>query len=98
MTEAADKNGSCLCGAISFATSNFSEKVYGCHCSMRRGVAYFWWWLLFIVWLAAVARKLYQLGWSRQAITIRWTEVAEPDGFEMKFNSRDSVIADVGRN
>ena len=62
------------------------------------GVVYLLWWLFLIVWLSAVARKLYQLGWPRQAITIRWIEVAEPDDSEMKFNIRDSVIADVGRN
>ncbi|MBE9067393.1 GFA family protein [Leptolyngbya cf. ectocarpi LEGE 11479] len=36
MTEPADKNGSCLCGAVSFTTSNFSKKVGACHCDMCR--------------------------------------------------------------
>ena len=36
MSEAASKNGSCLCGAVSFTTSNFSKQVYACHCGMCR--------------------------------------------------------------
>ena len=36
MTEAVNKNGSCLCGAVSFTTSNFSKKVGACHCGMCR--------------------------------------------------------------
>ncbi|MBE7385636.1 MAG: GFA family protein [Leptolyngbya sp. SIO1E4] len=36
MPETASKNGSCLCGAVTFAVSNFSKKVGACHCSMCR--------------------------------------------------------------
>jgi hypothetical protein len=36
MTETINENGSCLCGAVSFTTSNFSKKVCACHCGMCR--------------------------------------------------------------
>ncbi|WP_439346284.1 GFA family protein [Vacuolonema iberomarrocanum] len=36
MSEAVSINGSCLCGAVSFTTSNFSKKVCACHCGMCR--------------------------------------------------------------
>ena len=46
--------------------ATFAVSVVGASLKPALGVAYLWWWLFFIVWLAAVARKLYQLGWPRQ--------------------------------
>ncbi|NEQ48089.1 MAG: GFA family protein [Leptolyngbya sp. SIOISBB] len=36
MPETTHKSGSCLCGAVSFTTSNCSEKLGACHCGMCR--------------------------------------------------------------
>lgn len=51
--------------------ATFVVSVVGASLKPTVGVAYLWWWLFFIVWLAAVARQLYQLGWPRQTITMR---------------------------
>ena len=45
--------------------ATFVASVVGASLKPLLGVTYLWWWLLFIIWLVAVARKLYQLGWHR---------------------------------
>lgn len=48
--------------------ATFVVSVVGAMLKPVLGVAYLWWWLLFILWLAAVAWKLWQFGWQTRRL------------------------------